>query len=91
MSFSPFRWIAFFALTAACTLLPAADSSSLAKRSGLSPILRHAAPTADSQPKLPAGLNLVDWKQIRTEYERHRHGMFPDGQGGVQSRSHYHG
>ena len=91
MSFFPYRCIAFFALTVACTLLPAADSGSLAKRSGLSPILRHAAPTADSQPKLPAGLNLVDWKQIRAEYERHRHGMFPDGQGGVQSRSHYHG
>ena len=32
-----------------------------------------------------------DWKQIRAEYERHRHSMFPDGQGGFQSRSHYHG
>jgi hypothetical protein len=91
LSFFPFRCIAFFALTAICTLLPAADSGSLSKRSGLSPILRHAAPTADSQSKLPAGLNLVDWKQIRAEYERHRHGMFPDGQGGFQSRSHYHG
>ena len=91
LSFSPYRCIAFFALTVACTLLPAADSGSLAKRVGLSPILRHAAPTADSQPKLPAGLNLVDWKQIRAEYERHRHSMFPDGQGGFQSRSHYHG
>ena len=40
-------------------------------------------PTTDSQSKLPAGLNLVDWKQIRAEYERHRHGMFPDVQGGV--------
>jgi len=91
LSFSPFRCIAFFALTAACTLLPAADSGFLAKRSGLSPILRHAAPTADSQPKLPAGLNLVDWTQIRAEYERHRHGMFSDGKVGFQSRSHYHG
>ena len=91
MSFFPFCGIAFFALTVVCNLLPAADSGSLAKRGGLSPILRHAAPTADSQSKLPAGLNLVDWKQIRAEYERHRHGMFPDGQGGVQSRSHYHG
>jgi hypothetical protein len=63
----------------------------LAKRGGLSPILRHAAPSADSQSKLPAGLNLVDWKQIRAEYERHRHGMFPDGKGGYQSRTHYHG
>ena len=66
LSFSPYRCIAFFALMVACTILPAADSGSLAKRSGLSPILRHAAPTADSQPKLPAGLNLVDWKQIQT-------------------------
>jgi hypothetical protein len=91
LAFSSYRCVAFFALTAVCTLLPATDSGSLAKRGGLSPIVRHAAPAADSQPKLPAGLNLVDWKQIRAEYERHRHGMFPDGQGGVQSRSHYHG
>ncbi|MCX6606665.1 MAG: FG-GAP repeat protein, partial [Acidobacteria bacterium] len=75
---------------AVSTVLPAADSGSFAKPRALSPILRHASPTTDSQPKLPAGLNLVDWKQIRAEYERHRHGMFPDGQGGYQSRSHDH-
>ena len=26
----------------------------------------------------PAGLQPVDWKQIRAEYERHRHAAFPD-------------
>jgi len=91
LSFSPHRCVVFLVLTAVCPVLPAADSGSFAKRGGLSPILRDIAPTADSQPKLPAGLNLVDWEQIRAEYERHRHSMFPDGQGGVQSRSHYHG
>ena len=35
---------------------------------------------------LPRGLTVVDWKQIRAEYERHRHGMFPDG-GGFKARS----
>jgi len=35
---------------------------------------------------LPQGLTVVDWTQIRTEYERHRHGMFPDG-GGFKARS----
>ena len=91
MSFSPNRCVVFFVLTAVSAVLPAADFGSFAKRGALSPILRHAAPTTYSQPKLPAGLNLVDWKQIRSEYERHRHGMFPDGQGGYQSRSHDHG
>jgi len=55
------------------------------------PILRQTIPPADSQAKLPAGLTLVDWKQIKAEYERHRHGMFLNGKGGYQSRSHYHG
>ncbi|MCX6606172.1 MAG: hypothetical protein NTV52_21620 [Acidobacteria bacterium] len=91
LSFSPHRCVVFFVLIAVSTVLPAANSGSLAKRGGLSPILRHTAPTADSQPKLPAGLNLVDWNQIRAESERQRHGMFPDGQGGVPSRSHHHG
>jgi len=35
---------------------------------------------------LPHGLTVVDWTQIRAEYERHRHGMFPDG-GGFKARS----
>ncbi|MCA2972336.1 MAG: FG-GAP repeat protein, partial [Acidobacteriaceae bacterium] len=56
------------------------------------PLLRHTVPAGESSaPALPAGLNLVDWGQIRGEYERHRHGMFADAQGGYQSRSHYHG
>ena len=29
----------------------------------------------------PAGLNIVDWNQIRSEYDRHRHTAFPDGDG----------
>ena len=69
----------------------AGDAGAALRRSAVRPILRHTAPTTDSQPKLPAGLTLVDWKQIKAEYERHRHGMFPDGKGGYQSRSHYHG
>ncbi|MCA2971618.1 MAG: hypothetical protein INH43_24140, partial [Acidobacteriaceae bacterium] len=39
----------------------------------------------------PAGLSLADWAQIRGEYERHRHGMFPDREGGYRARSHYQG
>jgi len=35
---------------------------------------------------LPHGLTVVDWTQIRAEYERHRHGIFPDGSG-FQARS----
>ena len=39
----------------------------------------------------PSGLSLADWAQIRGEYERHRHGMFPDGTGGYRARSPYQG
>jgi len=38
-------------------------------------------------PTTPAGLRVVDWQQIRAEYERHRHGAFPDARGGYQARS----
>ncbi len=31
----------------------------------------------------PNGLQLADWTQIRAEYERHRHAMFPKGNGFV--------
>jgi hypothetical protein len=34
---------------------------------------------------LPKGLTIVDWSQIRGEYERHRHGSFPEP-GGFQAR-----
>jgi hypothetical protein len=73
--------------------LSAADAGGVLKNAGLRPIVRNSAPApkTDGQPKLPAGLTLVDWKQIKAEYERHRHGMFPDGKGGYQSRTHYHG
>ena len=91
MFLSRVRWFLFLALAAVFSVLAAADSSSIAKRSGINPILRHTTPNADSQRTLPAGLTLVDWKQIKAEYENHRHGMFPDGKGGYQSRSHYHG
>ena len=32
-------------------------------------------------PLLPAGITVVDWDQIRAEYERHRHAAFPDDAG----------
>jgi hypothetical protein len=41
--------------------------------------------------KLPAGITLVDWHQIQAEYQRHRHGMFPDANGGHHARTHEHG
>jgi hypothetical protein len=66
----------------------AADAS---RRVPVRPVLRHTLPAGESAPTLPAGVTLVDWRQIRAEYERHRHGMFADGKGGYQSRSHYHG
>jgi hypothetical protein len=78
-------------LLVATALLAGADGGPLAQRLGVTPILRHAAPAKEGPAKLPPGLNLVDWKQITAEYERHRHGMFPDRKGGYQSRSHYHG
>ena len=78
-------------LLAATALLAGADGGPLAQRLGVNPILRHTAPAQEGPAKLPAGLNLVDWKQITAEYERHRHEMFPDGKGGGQSRSHYDG
>lgn len=68
-----------------------AEPARARKPSAVAPILRSNVPTNGGQPTLPAGLTLVDWKQIKAEYERHRHGMFPDGNGGFQSRSHYHG
>ncbi len=34
----------------------------------------------------PTGLTVVDWRQIRAEYERHRHSAFPDG-GGFKARN----
>ena len=69
--------------------LIAGDAGGLLKNAGLRPILRHRAPTAkvDGQGELPAGLSVVDWKQIKAESERHRHGMEADGKGGYQSRS----
>ena len=29
----------------------------------------------------PTGLTIVDWSQIRAEYDRHRHSAFPNGSG----------
>lgn len=71
-------------LLAATALLAGADGGPLAQRLGMNPVLRHSAPAKEG----PAGLNLVDWKQIAAEYERHRHGVFPDSKGGYPSRSH---
>jgi len=85
------RCLFFFALTAVFSVLTGADSSSIAKRSRVNPILRHTIAGVGGEAKLPGGLSLVDWEQIKAEYERHRHGMFPDGKGGYHSRSHYHG
>ena len=31
--------------------------------------------------RLPAGITVADWSQIHSEYERHRHGFFPEGNG----------
>ena len=36
---------------------------------------------------LPAGLTVVDWAQIRREYELHRHSAVPDGDG-FKARNH---
>jgi len=35
-------------------------------------------PKGSEHPKLPAGITIADWARIRAEYERHRHGVFPD-------------
>jgi hypothetical protein len=78
-------------LLAATALLAGADVGPRAQRRGGTPILRHTASAQEGAAKLSAGLHLVDWNQITAEYERHRHGMFPDGKGGYHSRSHYHG
>ncbi len=43
-------------------------------------------PASPSLEGPPQGLTVVDWTQIRAEYERHRHGMFPD-QNGFMARS----
>ena len=43
-------------------------------------------PASPSLEGPPQGLTMVDWTQIRAEYERHRHGMFPD-QNGFMARS----
>ena len=41
-----------------------------------------ASPAAvKNLPKVPKGLDIVDWEQIRAEYERHRHAAFPDADG----------
>src|SRR5688572_14404697 len=41
-----------------------------------------ASPTEGRNlPKVPKGLDIVDWGQIRAEYERHRHGAFADAAG----------
>ena len=42
---------------------------------------------AESPVNLPPGLTVVDWAQIRREYERHRHSAVPDGDG-YKARSH---
>ncbi|MFN9458181.1 MAG: BACON domain-containing protein, partial [Acidobacteriota bacterium] len=54
------------------------------------PMLRQGGAAAGAT-QLPGGLSLADWVQIRDEYERHRHGMFPDGAGGFRARSHSQG
>jgi uncharacterized repeat protein (TIGR02543 family) len=38
-------------------------------------------------PTVPPGIRVADWEQIRAEYERHRHGAFPDSRGGYHARS----
>jgi uncharacterized repeat protein (TIGR02543 family) len=38
-------------------------------------------------PAVSRGIQVADWKQIRAEYERHRHGAFPDSRGGYHARS----
>ena len=48
-------------------------------------------PKPHPENSLPAGLTLVDWHQIQAEYHRHRHGMFPDANGGYHARTHKHG
>ena len=40
-------------------------------------------PPSPSLGSTPQGLTVADWTQIRAEYERHRHGMFPDRNGFV--------
>jgi len=77
-------------LLAGFSLCSAADGGGIRRVVG-SPSLRHTIVGVGGEAKLPGGLSLVDWEQIKAEYERHRHGMFPDGKGGYHSRSHYHG
>lgn len=70
---------------------PSVAAADVARRAPVGVVLRHTLPAGEGVPILPAGLTLADWSQIRGEYERHRHGVFADGQGGYQARSHYHG
>ncbi len=44
---------------------------------GLPVIARVAVKPPEVPPKLPVGVNVVDWKQIKAEYQRHRHAFFP--------------
>ncbi len=46
------------------------------------PVFAKVPPTV-SPAALPQGLTIADWTQIRAEYERHRHAMFPAGNGYV--------
>src|SRR5436190_8584241 len=60
-------------------LVAAVLAVSLACVPALARILPQAAPN---------GLRIVDWTQIRAEYERHRHAAFPDANGGgLKARS----
>jgi len=81
----------FARLRVLISTLGAADAGKRFSSVGSRPPLRHRARTTEGPANLPAGLNVVEWVQIRTEFERHRHGMFADGAGGYQSRSHGQG
>jgi hypothetical protein len=47
--------------------------------------LAFALPSTGNVDLKPKGLNIVDWSQIRAEYEHDRHTVFPDGDGFKQS------
>ena len=66
----------------------AASGAKPIRSTGVPPRQGYPALREDTPAKLPEGLKLADWMQIRAEYESRRHGMLADGEGGYQSRAH---
>src|SRR5262245_49921124 len=52
----------------------------------LLPVLMNAVVASDSS-AIPKGVTDSDWKQIKTEYERHRHAAVPEGESALKARN----